>query len=609
MENEHNAASAPWEFLASNEYEWVNKGSGGEEHIRALQALARKAGMEAPITTCTGWDGGSGIENETLPVYGGYCWQPWTTLDGSAHRPTYETVIRDFHEGEFQNSGYSPSSTKGKYPYFCGELGGGMACWYKYRFAVAPESVLASTVTRLAGGCNFLGYYMFRDGTNPIGKHTYLNERVVPKISYNFQAPITEYGQLRDSCRMLRPLLLFLQECGEKLCPMGTALPPGAESVTPEDTANLRWAVRQNGGSGFLFLVNYQDHAEMPDREGVRLELELPGETLGIPENGGFTLKSCSSTVLPFNMDLDGALLKYALAQYITSVQDGGLRTYFFLAPEGMQSEYCFDSATIAGLRVTGGETSDGGPGRTLLSVTPGLGGIIELTAKDGSKTRICTLTAAQASNLWKFRLWGRDRVILSDADLFVRDGSLVSTRAGRAEMELCIFPSEEILLSAPTIGYSGTEGVFAKFSVRLPEKEARPEVRLISGGKAAITLPEDALDGLDDILLRVDYLGSAGNAFIGGRLVADNFCNGQIWEIGLKRFFPEVAQKGLSLHVIPFQQGGEVTFEPGLAFRHEFGEKETAQIFSVEAVPVYRAVIENCCDDIGGVYEQGRAQ
>ena len=591
LENEHMAASAPWEFQVTDEYEWVHKGSGGAEHIKALRALAQEAGLEAPLLTCTGWDNGSFIEGETLPVYGGYCWQPWTALGGSMHKPTDECLIRDFHEGNYSSKGYSPSSTKGRYPYVCGELGGGMACWYRYRFQVSPESVLASTVARIAGGCNFLGYYMFHDGTNPTGLHSYLNERVVPKNSYNFQAPIGEYGQIRESYRLLKPLFYFLDEFGERLCPMGTALPEGAESIRPDDLESLRFAVRCKGGSGFVFLVNYQDHAKMPDREGVRIALDLPGDRISLPSDKGFSLKSGVSAVLPFNFDLGGVLMKYAAAQLIASVEDAGVRTYFFFTPEGMEGEYLLDVSGIASVSATGAIITHDG---TLIraAVSPGTDCLVDITAKDGGKIRICTLTAEQGKRFWKFRLWGKERIILSGADLTVRNDSITAVRAGNPEIALSVFPSAGRLTFQCGTVEGEREGLFTTYRIRLTEQDIRMELRRAGPANAEVSVSPGILDGLEDVLMRVDYLGSVGNAFIAGRLVADDFCNGSMWEIGLKRFFPEIAEKGMYFHVIPCRKGGEIVFEPGLEFRHEFNDGETAEIFSIEAVPVYRADI-----------------
>lgn len=89
-----------------------------------------------------------------------------------------------------------------------------------------------------------------------------------------------------------------------------------------------------------------------------------------------------------------------------------------------------------------------------------------------------------------------------------------------------------------------------------------------------------------------MDYLGNVGNAFSDGVLISDNFCNGDIWEIGLKRFCPEIFVKGMYFHIIPYNKGSSVFFDKDIKFRHDFTEDSTAKIYSVEAVPEYKLVI-----------------
>src|SRR4029079_3380492 len=102
--------------------------------------------------------------------------------------------------------------------------------------------------------------------SNPIGQHGYLNEHVTPKISYDFQAPLGEFGQVRDSYRYLKALHLVLVEFAPLLCPMATVLPASNRGITPADTETLRFAARVRGSSGFPFLTNYQCPVEVRDQ-------------------------------------------------------------------------------------------------------------------------------------------------------------------------------------------------------------------------------------------------------------------------------------------------------------------------------------------------------
>lgn len=591
IENEHMHASPPWEFMHMKEYEWVGVGRDGAAHIREIKQLMEEAGMEAPLYTCTGWGGGSFLEDETLPVYGGYAFCPWYVLEeGKKHGPTNEYVIQNFHDNNFKCVEFDPPYPPEKYPYACSELGGGMACWYRYRFIVPPQSVEAATLVRVAGGCNFIGYYIFHDGTNPIGKHGYLNERNVPKISYHFQSPIGEYGQLRDSYKTLKPILYFLREYGTALCVMETAVPEGVGDIPPADNERLRYAVRHRDGEGFLFLINYQDHFEMKDHTGIRIRLNLPGESFTIPREGGLTLEKDVSAILPFNLDLGGVCLRYATAQLITSIGEKDARTYFFFAPEGMESEYCIDMAGVDHIDAQRGAVL-AEDNYSYARVNPGKACVLTIDTQSGKRIRICTLTRREAMGFWKYELYGKERAVISEADILCNEGVLEARSTG-TEIAVSVFPSVADSLDTPCgAPQTETEGMFQTFHLTLPRREVPMEVRRPSPDKAVIGLHPDAFDGLHEIFLHIDYMGNVGNAFIDGTLVSDNFCNGQIWEIGLKRLCPALLDKGMYFHIIPYVEGSDVVFDEDIPFRHPFAEDRTAEISDIRAVPQYRVL------------------
>ncbi|HEY8499004.1 MAG TPA: beta-galactosidase [Clostridia bacterium] len=602
LENEHMHASPSWEFLVTDEFEWVGSGRDGEEHIKVLKKMAQDAGMVAPIYTCTGWGGASYIEDETLPTYSGYAFQPWLFVycgeKPDRHPPTNEYLIRNYHDNNSRYPDHNPPYEPEKYPYACCELGGGMACWYGYRFKVEPESVEAATITRIAGGCNFIGHYMFHDGTNPIGKHGYLNEHIVPKVSYNFQAPIGEFGQIRDTYRFLKPLFYFLNDFQGILCPMGTTLPNEVLNLKPEDSETLRYAVRQKDGSGFVFLVNYQDHFDMSDQEELCIELELPGETVAIPGTGslshlseGFTLKRNNSAILPFNLDLCGIRLKYSTTQLITFIEDGDARTYFFFVPDGMDSEYCLSNEGIALLAAEKAKTRKS-EDLTYIKVCPGIDSVITITGDGGQKINICTLTREQSLNFWKFNLWGRERAVISNAGLIVRDDALEAASRDQ-HINLCIYPYPRMEMKSSMGPMDGEPaGLFTCFSKEMPDKKIDIKFNKVGSVNAIVEIKQFDFNHINEVYLQVDYLGNVGNAFSDGVLISDDFFNGSIWEIGLKRYCPGIFNKGMYFHIIPYNKGSSVVFDKDIKFRHDFSSDSTAEIYSIYAVPEYRLIL-----------------
>jgi len=381
LENEHMHAGAPWEMTVGNSSDWISSGSNGESHILKLKELAKDAGLDAPLYTCTGWGGATAPEGEVLALWGGYAFRPWLFYEPiSEHPATEEYAFMDYHSNKAWSFNYDAKYNHEDWPYACCEMGGGMSCFYPYRFTVPAESVAAMAIIKIAGGgmscfypyrftvpaesvaamaiikiaggCNLIGYYMYHGGTNPTGRHgAFLNEYALPKLNYDYQAPLGEFGQTRDSYRRLKRLHAFLETCGTELAPMRTVLPEGASAVDPHDVDTVRFAVRTSSGGGFLFLNNYQDHWEMHDQKDLRFLLELEGETRSLPARGGLNLTKDTSCILPFHFDLSGAHLNYATAQPIRHLTVDGEMYWFWYAPRGMTPEYCFDAASVAGIR------------------------------------------------------------------------------------------------------------------------------------------------------------------------------------------------------------------------------------------------------------------
>jgi hypothetical protein len=200
LDNEYGHSSAPWSADGHNsgtgESEWTPKGRYGVAHLKELKRLAIEAGFETPLYTITAW-GSPIIESESLPVYGGYAYPFW--MDKPAPSALYV-----FRAG--------PADPE--YPMVMAEMQGGMVCRYDNRPVVPPRSTEAYALMTIASGCNFLGYFPFRGGSQAIGAVGPTNEYRLPRISWDFQAPIGEYGEVRDGCRYLKVLHMFLDSFG-----------------------------------------------------------------------------------------------------------------------------------------------------------------------------------------------------------------------------------------------------------------------------------------------------------------------------------------------------------------------------------------------------------
>ena len=120
--------------------------------------------------------------------------------------------------------------------------------------------------------------------------------------------------------------------------------------------------------------------------------------------------------------------------------------------------------------------------------------------------------------------------------------------------------------------------------------------VHRVSDTRHVIELPTELLTGdeVDDMRLRIRYNGDIGWLWCDGTLVDDNFANGDVWEIGLREYARRIADNRhqLVLIITPLKEGANVNVESAMAARKEDVASQTAELCSVELVPVYRTVL-----------------
>ena len=299
-----------------------NEYRGHGSYLMALKRIATKIGFDLPFYTRTGWpELATPVPfGEMLPLYGDYA-------DGFWERSIEETAgnyYKAFNFKAFRSSTAIATEQLGEqkerlnkgdeqYPYFTCELGGGMMTAYHRRPYIYPEDAYSMAVVKLGSGSNLLGYYMYHGGTNPEGL-TYLNEtqRTVatnyndlPVKTYDFQAPLNEFGQKNPQYYLLRKLHLFMQDWGGVLAPMEAGF-PCSQDIARGDDSFLRWSYRAKDGSGFIFINNYERLQNVSAKKNVKLEacgVKLP--QLTIP----------AGTICIFPVNIEG--IKYATAQLV----------------------------------------------------------------------------------------------------------------------------------------------------------------------------------------------------------------------------------------------------------------------------------------------------
>jgi hypothetical protein len=395
--------------------------------------------------------------------------------------------------------------------------------------------VEAVALCQLGSGSSLMGYYMFHGGQNPDGKLTTLQESQatgypndLPVKNYDFNAPIGEYGQLNPQYFWLRRLHLFLHDFGSALAQMPAAMPE-LQPTNKTDLITLRWAVRSDGNSGFVFVNNYQRLQAMPPKKNVRFRLNLPDREFVFPQKA-VTIPANEFFFWPFNLDLGGVKLLYATAQPICGIDNGRTHTFYFAQTPGVKAEFIFDPATLAS------KISE------FKNIKPGRKPAIQLQSANGKSIQIVLLNEADSLALQK-----------ADGKVVFDKSQKHSIAKVKVELLKPAGPPREIPMSAGKshIAIAPTDGDFTNAAVW------------------KIKLPS-SLDLNRQPLLRIHYVGDVARLTLNGKLLDDDFYSGRNFEIGLNRYAPEILNGDLRLQILPLRKDAPIFFEPKA--RVEFG-------------------------------------
>jgi hypothetical protein len=610
--------------------QFENEYNGPAEHLLTLKRIGQEVGLDAPIYTRTGWNKPSGHMSfgELIPLYGVYAEGFWdrvlTPMPAGYWKGFYFSNFRMDDAGASELPGHGgaidPPDAE-QYPYLTCEIGGGMMNSYHRRILVNPKDVESTTLIKLGSGSTLLGYYMYHGGVNPEGKLTTLMESQatgywndMPVKNYDFQAPLGQYGQIRPQYHLLRRLHIFLHEWGSTLAGMPATM-PDQRPHGKNDFDTLRWSVRSDGKSGFVFANNYQRLQNMPPKKDVQFVINLPSGPFTFPQNP-VTIPSDASLIWPFNLDLgNGVRLVWATAQPLTAIDDGNVRTVFFAETEGVPAQFAFETNGPA-VEVLAGHLTHGENVNLLRDIKPGTKVAARVRLADGSSIQIVVLDQKSSLAFWKGNLQGRDRVFLTHAGLVLDGNSLRLTSTAPADLSVDIYPAPA------SLAYNGndlarkTDGVFERFTPHAPlavklkatfkSVQAAGPPREIPTGKIQrpvatapldsdfekaavwrVKIPADVDLGADPIL-RLHYVGDVARVMLDGKFITDDFYNGNAFDTGLRRHAPDILKGDLRIAILPLRKDAPIYMAEKT--RPHFGRADSvATLQRLEIIPNYQ--------------------
>jgi hypothetical protein len=621
-----------------------NEYGNSPTHLLTLKRLAVQAGLDVPLYTRTGWPQLRSPMpfGELLPLFGAYAegfWDRtlapmpgnyWSAFQFSPLR-TDAAIATDI----LGNRGAQDAPDTLRYPYLTCELGGGMASSYHRRILLAPADVESVVLVKLGSGSDLPGYYMYHGGENPEGKLSTLQESIatgyandLPVKTYDFNAPLGQYGQIHPQYHSLRRLHLFLRDYGPALTAM-PAYMPETRPTNKTDSATLRWAVRSDGVHGLLFVNNYQRLLPMPPKEQVKFQVQLPVAPLTIPQNP-LTIPANTRFFWPFNFDLGlsaaqtsqtgptsltntAPLLLYATAQPICSVDDGPVRTVFFSQTPGVPSEFVFQDGVS--LQARSGTLSLTNGCARVSNISPGTSPTLTLTTHTHQTLQIVLLDEATSLTLWKAPWHGQPRVFLTRASLTLDGDSLRLASTNRADLTVSVFPAAPGLLHGPEALTTTPNGIFTQLHPCLPSEttltpaatQLHPAgplrvIPIASKKNAVAEAPSDpdftnaatwriqlpaGLSLASAPLLRIHYTGDVARLTLDGKLITDDFYNSLPMEVSLARYGRNLLKGDLQLAILPLRKNAPIllpkTAEPDFTTTGSIGT-----LNRLELLPTY---------------------
>ena len=574
-----------------NEYGHVGgqTGSEGEQHMCTLHDMAYAIGFDVPLYTATGW--GGAVTGGMLPVMGGYCEAPWdqrlTEIEPSGNY-IFTRERNDHNIGSDHGIGEGITFDMSAFPYLTAELGGGLQVTHHRRPIATGRDIGAMSMVKLGSGVSLLGYYMYHGGTNPKGKFTTLQEsretgypNDLPVLSYDFNAPIREYGQITDTFREIRLFAMFVHDFGEDLCKMPYVEQP-ANPKNPSNLTDIRTAARyiverdaegKRAARGYFFVNNYQRHYQMAAHQGVTLNVyDEKGQIVETyPDQ-----KNIADGVFffyPFNLPIGAGILQTAQATPLCIIHGAGMNgadAYVFYKEAEEKAHYITKGDLSGNIFITlsreealhASKVVCGDKEHLMLSA----GDIV--SCKGNRIDLFCLPSDAEKPT---FRIW-------PDADINPdRFQKKAAAKNAKGELE-----------SSDFAVYEAVEKICSSARVYCVEMQKEQD------GTAYYEMTVDHIpEEAQEVFLQINYVGDRAEMFLGSEMVADNYYTGQKWEIGLKRFIEQDGVRKtdhLTLQVLlkPLCEKDQIYLEKWPSMN----DGCACQIEEINIVPQYRTIV-----------------
>lgn len=324
--------------------------------------------------------------------------------------------------------------------------------------------------------------------------------------------------------------------------------------------------------------------------------------------------------------------MKYATAQLFARFEAGGEDRFFFEQTPGIPAEFVIKSEPDLVVTADWAVVRRRDDEVVISSVPTGWDHEVRIRRGAGKAVRLILLSSREAENAWKTSIDGSTHLLETDRDFFANGSTTVLESEGDAKCTFSIYPAvnRELKVAGGDLR-SDRKGELSHYSASVPEvhptiatKRIRDSGRVpaVKFGPALSWRPKGVAMAPDDDRLRMaaeweisvshdfpastvsdidltlNYRGDVARLSAGGKLLDDNFDNGSVWTVGLKRFLPKMGDAPLRLAILPLRRDAPIFFEKSF-----WGEKgsspnlrdtdQVVELRGVTVVPKYRFEVE----------------
>ncbi|MFJ5955271.1 beta-galactosidase [Paenarthrobacter sp. NPDC092416] len=497
---------------------------GDPAHITRLRQMCEAHGIVAPFYTVTA--NSNFDDNVAIPLQGSYSYRGWEWGGGTGPVSGYVfgtdewTANTDIGGARYDTLDYPRG--------YC-ELGTGSPMKGNDRFLVEAKYVVGQAYDSVGRGSNYLGYYMFHGGTQVQG----LSDSW--PLTYDFQAPIGEFGQTRESYAQYRRLHTFLDSCADELVKTRVSRDPG-QILDPTVTWRPRFIGRFDAnGRGFVFVNNTQRNVTMTPQPRLQIEVQTSAETVSLPLTSS-TMPVNKYNFFPFMTDLNGVTLRWATVEPLAKLDGDDLPTWIYWVPSWTTRTLAFAADTVVDDEIGTTERQVVG-GQLLVKVSADQRSSVIVRGTNGTPAaRLILLTEAESLNAMVAKIDGKSRlVVTSGGQITGLKPQLRFSGLAGGTCTVAVFPSAGLLPSGRWTAVPGG-APFAGFQARLDASVAAPTVTAENGGKWRINVAEESLAGLVEARLALDYQGGRASLLGAGATVTNDLYHGESWTIDLAR-------------------------------------------------------------------------